>query len=110
MFFVISIVVVYFLINTWLCYWFWKSLCGSRLRLPATALAAILALLYPVLFRMHGTSPLELSLLTIGGLWVGIFLYVFMFVLVADLIHLIARKGKTENDFGNGITRGKSIA
>ena len=85
----------YAVINTWILWWLWRALegagGGNAARTVICLALAALATCFPLLYRNSGDSPLEIALLRAGTLWMGMFLYVFVLVLLMDGSGLITR-------------------
>lgn len=85
---------VYGLINLGIIWWFWRALQGSGAMQMGVCLAMLfMVVLFPLFYKMPGNTFLHILLLRLGALWTGIFLYLFLLVLFADLAGLIARIG-----------------
>ncbi len=80
----------YGLINLWIAWRLCDLLRGSGGAAFAAG-ALLCALCFPLLFRQPGTSWTRMFFLRLGALWVGLFLYLFLFLLLADIALLCAR-------------------
>jgi predicted MPP superfamily phosphohydrolase len=81
----------YVFINAWILWWIWRSLETGYLRLSICVGIFILAACFPILYRNSGASTVEIFLLRAGAFWLGIFIYVFILVLVMEAYGLAVR-------------------
>lgn len=84
------IVLVYFLLNAWIVWWFWRALKGGKswLRFLACFLLILLTVAYPVMMRFGGSGPVLMA----GAIWAGVFFYVAIMVLIAEITGIPKRR------------------
>ena len=84
---------IYGLINFYIVWWFWRNLAENDFLRPFICLIIlVLAISFPVFAKFHGASLLEISLVQITSYWVVIFIYLFLIVLILDIIAILGYK------------------
>lgn len=94
MWFFILIFIVYLILNAWIIWWFWRALRGGSriLQVMACLVLTTLSLSYLFLRSSEADSWMVNLLFTAGAFWLGIFFYVFLMVLVAEMMGMYKRK------------------
>lgn len=98
------VALVYCCINFWIIGWFWRALRGSgRVRVITCLVLLFIAACFPFGYLSSSASLWAMTLLRIGVIWIGVFIYVFLMVLVADGVVIIRRlfRVSSQNYFQN---------
>lgn len=83
----------YALLNLCIMGWFWLMLRGNRgLQCLSTVVFLALSILFPIFYKSLANEAWQFTLLFIGALWIGAFVYVFLLIFVAELIGRFRRK------------------
>ena len=89
----ILILSVYGIINIYIASWFWRNLAENEILRPVICLAIIvLAIGFPIFAKLNGSSALEIALVRITSFWVVIFIYLFLMVLILDILSIFKYK------------------
>ena len=80
------------IINGWISWWLWRALSGTGwLRIALCILVLALGAAFPLLYKGHGDTLAHVWLIRAGAFWMGVALYAFALVLLADIWGLGAR-------------------
>lgn len=87
---------VYVIVNLYVILWFWRALRGSRfLQVFSCVILFALSFAFPLSYKNPGAQAWQFAMLWVGAVWLGIFIYVLLLVLVADLVRWFKLRKKT---------------
>lgn len=92
----------YIVLNIWILWWFWRALRGTGFARWAVCLSLLALMAFFPLFYPHGRSSgtaLETLALTLGCVWIGSFVYVFVMTVAADVVNFFAARYREAGKF-----------
>lgn len=92
---ILLLLVLYVVVNGWILWWFWRALREvGGLRWALCLCLLVMMALFPLLYphrNSSGSFP-ESVALTVGCLWIGSFVYVFLMTVAADAVNFFAAR------------------